>query len=214
MRKQALLAVGMLSLLAGIAHAQESGYRVNGSEVAPEMGMLLKHYGFQPGDYYIDANGNYGKSGEAPTGNVRGGPVVGWSGSEPKSVAGNPYAQAYIQGVTWVRIFWVYSPAIGSRVSGGGSGYYHVCPGSVLRYSSESGVSISTNTYSARNYAGTAGTDSGTGRWSIESGANGPNLVGYTQDGGSQSVPIALMMNGSWNSGRTKYTVEPGKAAC
>lgn len=219
------LAAAALSAAPGVASADGGKYTVNGAAVAPEMGMLLEHYGFEPGAYYIDADGNYGRSGAAPTGNLNGGPTTGWSGVEPTTVAGNPYAEAYVNGVTGARIFWVYSPSIMSDVKGGGSGYYHICPGNVYYASSEGSVSMS-DRYSGKEYedpgagrvigssVGVAGAGASSGRWAIEPGAAGPDLVGYASDGGTQRVPIATMLQGSWSVGQTKYAVEPGKASC
>ncbi len=225
-RNLLIAAIASLSLLAITANpvsAQSQSnnstprYTVNGTAVAPEMGMLLQHYGFKPGGYYIDTNGNYGESGSAPTGNLDGGPVRGWSGVEPKSIAGNPYAQAYINGVTGARIFWVYSPSIFSDVKGGGSGYYHICPGNVYYASSEGSVSMSdrpSSGRSVRSSVGVASTSARAGKWAIESSLNGPVLVGYGPNGGSQRVALITLLQGRWKVGQTKYAVEAGKASC
>ncbi len=206
------------AMIAAPANAQGETYTVNGSVVAPEMGLLLAHYGFAPGAYYIDANGNYGQSGNPPQGNFDGGPVRGWSGSEPTTVTGNPYAEAYVNGVTGVRIFWVYSPSIVSDVKGGSSGYYHICPGNVYYATSEGSVGMSDrysgNQNDTQTSVGVAGTSRSAGRWAIEAGAQGPELVGYAPDGGVQRVPLVTMLQGSWTVNRTKYVVEPGKASC
>ncbi|MEL7486695.1 MAG: hypothetical protein AAGJ87_05700 [Pseudomonadota bacterium] len=207
------------------ATAADAGYTVNGSPVAPEMAMLLAHYGFESGAYYIDANGNYGRVGAPPSGNFNGGPARGWSGAEPTDIAGNPYAQAYVNGVTGARIFWVYSPSIFSDVKGGSSGYVHICPGNVYYTSSEGAISMG-GRYEGKEasgagdpgmidpWVGVAGQSANTGRWAIEESAQGPVLAGYGASGGAQRVPIATMLQGSWTFNRTEYAVEAGKADC
>ena len=226
MRRKARFAIlAGISALFSASAARAGDYTVNGSSVAPEMAMLLEHLGFGPGAYYIDAQGNYGKSGEPPQGNFHGGPARGWSGAEPTTVVGNPYAEAYVNGVSGARIFWVYSPSIFSDVKGGGSGYYHICPGNVYYASSEGSVSLS-DRYNGKAHedpgagrvigssVGVASTGSSAGRWAIEKGVQGPELVGYAPDGGANRVPIATMLQGSWKVGQTKYAVEAGKASC
>ena len=192
------------------AQAKADGYTVNGRPVAPEMAALLEHGGFAPGPYYVDRQGNYGKSGQPPQGNLDGGPPRGWTGTEPRGIANNPYAQAYVNGVSGVRVFWVYSPSIFSGASGGSSGYYHICPNHVFHRSSEGATSIGGN----GSWAGVAGTSSGGGRWKIERGAAGPVLALFGQDGNVQRVPIATMLQGRWKAGQTTYAVEQGKASC
>jgi hypothetical protein len=212
-----LAAAGVAAVL-GWGAAAEGGYTVNGAEIAPEMAALLAHYGFEPGAYYIDQNGNYGRSGSAPSGNFHGGPARGWSGVEPTGVGSNPYALAYVNGVTGVRVFWVYSPSIFSDVKGGSSGYVHICPGNVYHSSHEGAVNVGgdydVGTGQNDSWAGVAGQSAATGRWTIENGPQGPTLALYGPDGGSQSVPVATMMQGSWTFNRTKYAAEAGKASC
>lgn len=215
-RYSAFLAAGLVALagLCGGAlaqtQAQTADYTVNGAPVAREMGMLMEFYGFAPGAYYIDINGNYGVSGQPPQGNVSGGMVYGWTGVEPRTVAGNPYAEAYVNGVAGARIFWVYSPSIFSGATGGSSGYYHFCPGGRLYTSSEGAISVGGGN---DPWAGVAGTSGNAGRWEVVSGMQGPELVGY-HGNASQRVTLVTLLQGSWKVGQTKYAVEPGKASC
>lgn len=213
----ALVAIALSAMSAG-AQAQDRGYTVNGETVAPEMRKLMAFYGIGPGAYYIDAQGNYGPVGEAPQGNIDGGPARNWSGVEPKGVANNPYAQAYVNGVTGVRIFWVYSPSMFSGATGGSSGYVHVCAGNVYHRSSEGATSIGgeydVETGHNDSWAGVAGVSRDAGRWAIEDSANGPLLAFYDSDGGAQRVALATMLQGRWKAGQTTYAVEIGKAAC
>lgn len=201
-----------LAGLAGSAMAQ-SDYTVNGAPVAPEMQQLMAFYGFGPGAYYIDANGNYGLSGEAPGGNLDGGPARGWSGVEPTGVDGNLYAQAYVNGVTGVRVFWIYSPGIFSEATGGSSGYVHICPGNVYHSSSEGATNVGGG-YGDNSWAGVAGMSRNAGRWGIEESTNGPVLAVYDSAGGARRVPIATMLQGKWKYGQFTYAAEVGKAAC
>ena len=224
LRRFTLFAVATATVAAP-AFAAAQTYTVNGSEIAPEMAMLLEHIGFGPGAYFIDANGNYGKSGAAPTANFHGGPPRGWSGSEPTTVAGNPYAEAYVNGVTGARIFWVYSPSIFSGAKGGSSGYVHICPGNVYHASHEGAISLG-GRYDGKEHdaagdpgmldpwAGVAGQSSNSGRWEIEKSAQGPVFAAFNADGGARRVPITTMLQGSWRHNNTKYAVEPGKASC
>lgn len=201
------------------AQAQETeSYIVNGMPVADEMQQLMAFYGYGPGAYYIDPYGNYGASGNAPTGNIDGGPVRNWSGVEPTGMANNPYAQAYVNGVTGARIFWVYSPSMFSGATGGSSGYVHVCSANIYHRSSEGASNIGGD-YDVETghndfWAGVAGVSQGSGRWEIESGANGPMLAFYDASGGAQRVAIATMLQGRWKAGQTTYAVEAGKASC
>jgi len=199
--------------IANCATAQSvDKYTVNGHDVAPEMGMLLKHYGFEPGPYFIDMNGNYGKSGSDPSGNISGGPVWGWTGLEPTTVQGNLYASTYIQGVTGLRIFWVFKASPISNISGGGSGYIHICPGNMAFASSEGATSVRTPNGA---YGGAASTHNRTGTWSVNPGLSGPELSARWEDDGEvQSVPLTTLLQGKWQSGRNKYVVEQGKAEC
>lgn len=193
-------------------------YSVNGMPVAKEMQQLMAHFGYGPGNYYVDRFGNYGKSGQPPAGNISGGPVRNWTGQEPRGIANNGYAAAYVNGVTGVRVFWVYSPSIMSGATGGSSGYIHICPNNVYHRSSEGAVNVG-GEYNSRygqnnSWAGTAHTSRNSGRWGIESGPNGPVLALYGADGGAQRVPLATMLQGRWKFNQTKYAVEPGKASC
>ena len=192
-------------------------YTVNGHEIAPEMSMLLTFYGFAAGDYYVDNFGNYGKTGAAPTGNISGGPVSNWSGKEPVGIANNAYAQAYVNGVKGIRVFWVYSPSIFSGATGGSSGYYHICPGNVYYRSSEGGISVGGEYDSTTGHngpwAGVAGTRQGGGRWTIQNSANGPLLV-LTGTDGTHQVLITTLLQGRWKIGQTSYAVEANKASC
>ncbi len=206
------------AMILGCGAAAANGYSVNGQPAAAEMAKLLAHYGFEPGAYYVDANGNYGRTGAAPLGNIGGGPVRNWSGQEPSGVAGNPYAQAYVNGVVGVRVFWVYSPSMFSEAKGGSSGYVHICPQNVYRQTSEGAINVGGDYNSQygqnESWAGVAGTSSGAGRWGIEDGPQGPVLALYGSDGGARRVPIATMLQGRWEAGGTTYAVEQGKAAC
>ena len=87
-------------------------------------------------------HGNYGRSGGAPMGNITGGPMRGWNGVEPTTVQGNAYAQAYVNGVSGIRVYYVYSPSIFSDIKGGASGYYHICPGHVYHQTHEGAISM------------------------------------------------------------------------
>ena len=201
------------------AQAQESSsYTVNSLPVADEMQQLMAFYGYGPGAYYIDPYGNYGPSGGAPIGNIDGGQVRNWSGVEPTGMENNPYAQAYVNGVTGARIFWVYSPSMFSGATGGSSGYVHVCPDNVYRTSSEGATNVGgdydVETGQNDSWAGVAGVSQGGGRWAIESGANGPMLALYDNAGGAQRVAIATMLQGRWKVGQTTYAAEAGKASC
>ena len=219
------LSLGLAMAVAGgltLAPAERAhaggAYTVNGSKVAPEMAQLLAHHGFAPGSYYVDARGNYGAAGRPPQGNVDGGPVRGWSGSEPVGIAGNAYAQAYVNGVAGARVFWVYSPSIFSGATGGSSGYYHFCPGSIVHRSSEGATHVG-GAYDGRtghsgSWAGVAGHSRSSGRWAIERGPAGPVLAVFDSGGSVQRVPIATLLRGRWQSGQTRYVVEPGKASC
>lgn len=208
----------VISLTTSESSGQSDHYSINGSAVAPEMGALLKHYGFEPGAYFIDPNGNYGRSGSAPMGNLSGGPMHGWSGVEPTTIDGNPYAQAYVNGVAGVRVFYVYSPSIFSDIKGGASGYYHICPDNVYYQSHEGAVSMGGGGDAAktedRSWVGMAQQSDGGGRWEIESGPQGPTLALYSQQGGGQRVPITVLLQGKFEYNQTKYVVEAGKAAC
>ena len=201
----------MCILIVHFSHASYAGktYTVNGSAIAPEMAMLLEFYGFGPGAYYIDRHGNYGASGAPPVGNLQGGMVRNWTGVEPKSTVGNAYAQAYVNGVIGARIFWVYSPSIFSDVRGGGSGYFHICPNNVYYASSEMSVSAS----GGGNHGGVASAGTRAGRWAIEKSVNGPVLAGYGSKG-TNRVALITLLQGSWTVGRTKYSIEAGKADC
>lgn len=192
------------------ANAQASGehYTVNGHAIAPEMAQLLGFYGMAPGDYYIDTQGNYGQTGQPPTGNFNGGPPRGWQG-EPKGIRNNPYAQAYVNGVTGLRIFWVYSPSMFSGATGGSSGYYHICPDNRYFRSSEGAISVD----NPSSWGGVAGTHRGGGRWRIGSGENGPTLVLNGSDG-SHIVALATLAQGRFKVGQTSYAVEANKASC
>ncbi|WP_428408015.1 hypothetical protein [Hyphococcus sp.] len=212
-RRLSLLAGAWFSLFAANAGADGGAYTVNGEPVAPEMQKLMAHYGIGPGAYFIDAYGNYGPSGAAPVANLDGGAPRGWSGAEPRGIANNPYAQAYVNGVTGVRVFWVYSPSIFSGATGGSSGYVHVCPGNVFYRSSEGAVNVG-GEYGSQSWGGVAGTAQSAGRWVIEDSANGPLLAFYDSDGSAQSVALATMLQGSWKFGQTKYAAEAGKASC
>lgn len=203
----------VISIPSAMTASANDDYTMNGAGVAPEMQKLMAHYGFGPGAYYIDQYGNYGLSGEAPSGNFHGGPVNNWSGVEPTSVEGNPYAQAYVNGVTGVRVFWVYSPSIFSGVTGGSSGYVHICPGNVYHSSSE-GASNVGGGYGDNSWAGVAGMSRNAGKWGIEDTPNGPMLAVYDNAGGAQRVLIATMLQGKWKYGQTTYAAESGKAAC
>jgi hypothetical protein len=201
------------------ALGQSSGsYTVNGKAVAPEMRQLLSSHGFAPGNYYIDVHGNFGLKGQPPTGNIDGGAPRNWSGTEPTGVRDNPYAQAYVNGVVGVRVFWVYSPSIFSESTGGSSGYYHICSNNIYHRSSEGAINVGgeydSQTGHNKSWAGAAGTSQGSGRWTIESGANGPMLTLFTSDGGVQRVLISTMLRGRWKAGQVTYVVEAGKASC
>jgi len=197
-------------------HAE--GFSVNGSEVAPEMGALLRHYGFEPGAYYIDAHGNYGRSGGAPMGNINGGPMRGWNGVEPTTVHGNAYAQAYVNGVSGIRVYYVYSPSIFSDIKGGASGYYHICPGHVYHQTHEGAISMGggpdKSSTQDRTWVGVANQSGVTGRWQIENGPQGPVLALFNPKGGAQRVPLTTLIRGRFEYNRTKYVVETGKASC
>ncbi|WP_375207238.1 hypothetical protein [Hyphococcus sp.] len=213
-----ILAGAALALFASQTMAQTGDYTVNGEPVAPEMQKLMAHYGIAPGAYFIDAYGNYGPTGAAPAANVDGGPPRGWSGVEPRGTANNPYAQAYVNGVSGVRIFWVYSPSIFSGATGGSSGYVHVCPGNVFYRSSEGAVNVggdyNSKTGANDSWAGVAGAAQSAGRWGVEDGPDGPVLALYDGEGGAQRVALATMLQGSWKFGQTKYAAEAGKASC
>ncbi len=208
----------VFSLAVSESSGQSNRYSVNGTPVAPEMGALLQHYGFEPGAYYIDPNGNYGRSGSAPMGNLSGGPMRGWSGKEPTTIDGNPYALAYVNGVAGVRVFYVYSPSVMSDIKGGASGYYHICPDNVYYQSHEGAVSMGggpdkTKTED-RSWGGMAQQSNNKGRWEIGSSPQGPTLVLYGQQGGGQEVPITVLLQGRFEYNQTEYVVEAGKAAC
>ena len=212
----AALSLGVLASASGASASSEAangGYTVNGAPVAPEMQQLMAFYGFGPGAYYIDANGNYGLSGAAPSGNLDGGPARGWSGVEPASPAESLYAQAYVNGVAGVRVFWIYSPGIFSEATGGSSGYVHICPGNVYHSSSEGATNVGGG-YGDNSWAGVAGMSRNAGRWGIEESPNGPVLAVYDNSGGAQRVPIATMLQGKWKYGQFTYAAEAGKAAC
>ena len=214
-----MTASASLATTARAAPAQATGgYTVNGAAVAPEMGDLMAFYGFAPGAYYVDANGNYGASGEPPAGNLDGGPTRNWGGVEPTGVDGNSYARAYVNGVRGVRVFWVYSPSIFSEAKGGSSGYVHVCPNNIYHRSSEGAISVG-GEYNPEfgvneSSAGVAGVSQSSGKWAVESGPNGPTLALYAADGGAQRVPLATMLQGRWKFGQTSYATEVGKASC
>ena len=213
----AALVISTASAFSAVAQAGD-GYTVNGAPAAPEMGKLMAFYGFGPGAYYIDANGNYGLAGEAPGGNLDGGPARNWSGVEPTGVAGNPYAQAYVNGVAGVRVFWVYSPSIFSGATGGSSGYVHICPANVYHSSSEGALNVG-GEYDSQagqndSWAGVAGVSRNAGRWAIEDSANGPVLALFDNAGGARRVPLATMLQGRWKHGQTTYAAEVGKATC
>lgn len=203
------LLLGALTCTVSSMSSASTNYSVNGFAVAPEMAMLLEFYGFKPDAYYIDRYGNYGSSGTSPTGNLDGGFVRNWNGVEPKSIAGNPYAQAYVNGVSGIRIFWVYSPSIFSGVRGGGSGYYHICPNNVYYATSEGSVSAS----GRGTYGGVASSGARSGRWAIEKSINGPVLAGYGANGTTR-VALTTLLQGTWTVGRTKYSVQTGRADC
>ena len=209
----------VLAMLAASAGAAPGGsYTVNGQPVAAEMRELLAFHRFAPGAYYIDAQGNFGKSGEAPSGHVSGGPPRGWSGQEPQGTRNNPYAQAYVHGVVGVRVFWVYSPSLFSEATGGSSGYVHICPNQVAHRSSEGATNVggeyNSETGHNRSWAGAAGVRQERGRWAIEKSPNGPVLAVYSADGSAQRVLLSTMLQGRWTVGQTTYAVEMGKASC
>ncbi|MHA7871214.1 MAG: hypothetical protein ACX939_02580 [Hyphococcus sp.] len=198
--------------------AKEAAYTVNGQPVADEMQKLMAFYDIGPGDYYIDPYGNYGPAGQPPTANIDGGPPRNWSGVEPKGIDNNAYAQAYVNGVAGVRIFWVYSPSMFSGATGGSSGYVHVCPGNVYYRSSEGALNVGgeydVETGHNDSWAGVAGISSGAGRWAVEDSAQGPVLAFFDSDGGAQRVALATMLQGRWKFGQTTYAAEAAKASC
>lgn len=217
-RGQGFILVVSAILLMGLAAPASAAYTVNGQKVAPEMQELMAFHGYKPGNYYIDNFGNYGQSGQPPSGNINGGPPQNWSGVEPSGTAGNPYAQAYVNGVTGVRVFWVYSPSIFSGATGGASGYVHICPNNVFHRSAESAINVGGEYDSQRGgnkpWGGVAGTSQSSGRWTIEKSPNGPLLALYGPDGGVQRVALQTMLQGRWKFGQTKYAAESGKASC
>ncbi|MEO1135850.1 MAG: hypothetical protein AAFW68_04450 [Pseudomonadota bacterium] len=214
----AILTAGAIGASAHATDAPKNRYTVNGEAVAPEMQKQMAFYGIGPGAYYIDAQCNYGPEGEAPAGNIDGGPARNWGGVEPRGTDNNPYALAYVNGVTGVRIFWVYSPSMFSGATGGSSGYVHVCPGNVYHRSAEGATNIGgdydVETGHNDSWAGVAGMSSGAGRWAIEDSAQGPQLAFFDSEGGSQRVALATMLQGRWKFGQTTYAAEAGKASC
>ncbi len=144
----------------------------------------------------------------------------------------NPYAQGAPQGygygqpqmggagadgVAGSRVFWVTSASLFSS-AGGASGYVHLCPGGVLRTSSESSVSVGGdyNSQTMRNndWAGAAGVSQGGGRWAVENSQDGPVVALYFADGSTGSYALSNVQSGSWSWGRTRYAVERGQASC
>ncbi len=205
------------AMFAFTSAAANDGYTINGAPMAREMGQLLAQYGFEPGAYYIDELGNYGRSGQPPVANFNGGPPRGWRGVEPRSVGNNPYALAYRDGVRRVRVYWIFSPGIGSVAKGGSSGYYHICPRNIFYKTSESAFSVGGGYNSQRGgnnpSAGAAGTAQGSGRWSIESGPQGPVLALFDNTG-ARRVPVATMLQGKWKYNQFTYVAEVGAASC
>ena len=202
-----------LPCLCATAIAQQSvaSYTVNGYEVATEMAMLLRFHGYEPGAYYIDSSGNYGAVGEPPKGNFYGGPPRNWQG-EPQGIQNNAFAQAYVNGVSGTRVFWVYSPGIFSEAKGGSSGYYNICPGQRYYTESEGATNVGGG-YGDAGWAGTAGNSRGGGQWSVVESYNGPLLVLNGSDG-RHEVLLATLMQGKFKVGQVSYAVEPGKAHC
>jgi len=205
----------LLSILASAASAAGS-YTVNAHPVATEIQQLLRYYQYPPGDYYIDVNGNFGQTGTPPAGNIYGGPVNNWRG-EPKDIANNPIAQAYVNGVAGVRVFWVYSPSIFSGATGGASGYYHLCPGNRYFRSSEGAINVggSYDPGAGGNgpFAGATGTNQGGGQWTVIDSPNGP-LISLSGSDGSRQIPLSTLLQGKWKMGQTSYAAEVGKASC
>ncbi len=124
-----------------------------------------------------------------------------------------------VREATRARIFWVYSPSIFSGATGGSSGYVHLCPDGLALRSSEGSISIGGDynpdyVGGRDSWAGVAGVSASAGRWAIEPGAQGPDLVVYSQDGSSQRAPVSVVRQGSWKYGQTKYAIEPNKASC
>ena len=213
------IAIAGITAVFGANQVLASGktYTVNGQSVAPEMQQLLSFYGYKAGSYYIDAYGNFGVSGEKPKGNIDGGMARNWSGREPVGIANNPYAQAYVNGVAGLRVFWVYSPSVFSGATGGSSGFYHICPGNVYYTSSEGSTSVGGDYNSSiggnNSWAGVAGNSQGGGRWSVQSTANGPVLALNGTDG-SRQVLLTTLLQGKFKVGQTKYVIEQNKASC
>lgn len=233
------LAVGiMTAILACVPiQAQQTPtlYTVNG-EVAPvELQQMLFLAGLQPGDYYIDNVGDFGKVGEAPVMNIlgNGGPPLGTGTARPtqqmptglglgqsqgqgigSSGWGETAAGDAIAGLAGSRIFWVYSPSVFSSATGGSSGYIHLCPGNVFYRSSEGSFSVGGD-YNAQyganeSWAGGAHVARDAGRWSVR----GADLVLQNPDGGTQTFSVSSVNQGRWQIGRTKYAVERGRASC
>lgn len=198
----------LLAVLSAAPSYAKSEYTVNGHRVAEEISALLSHQGYPAGDYYVDQFGNYGQIGQPPQGNLDGGPVSNWQG-EPQGIANNPYAQAYVNGIQSVRIFWIYSPSVFSGATGGASGYYHICPERLYYRSSEGAINIGTS----NGWAGSAGTDTGGGHWTLEESENGPYIILAGSDGAHQFL-LENIIRGKWQQGQFKYAVEFGKASC
>ena len=158
-----------------------------------------------------DAAGNYGPKGQAPVGNLGGGPPVNWRG-EPQGLADNPYAQAYVNGVVGTRIFWVYSPSIFSGATGGSSGYYHICAGNRFYSSAEGATNLGGGSGDA-GWVGVAGTSEYAGSWSVQRSPNGP-LLTFSGSGGSNQLLLTTLLQGRFVDGRTQYAVEAGQATC
>ncbi len=127
--------------------------------------------------------------------------------------------------IPFTRIYWVFTPSPLSAARGGASGYIHLCPGYVFHRSSEGSFSvgrgyrpdISTdpNSGTNENVSG-ASVSRNAGRWAIEPGPNGQDLVLYNDDESRsvQRLRLQWVLDGSWRIGRTRYASERGKATC
>ncbi|MEM6907744.1 MAG: hypothetical protein AAF494_03610 [Pseudomonadota bacterium] len=209
-------------------------YTINGQPAPIELQQLMMLRGFTPGDYYIDKYGNVGMVGQPPIINLDGGPprtsgplVMQNNGSasaqapaqpgqpaQPPQArgAGNPQLENQIIGS---RIYWAFNSR---RGHGGGSGYYHLCPGNYFHRSAESSFrvggdyNIRTESYNAG--AAGAAHASNAGNWRVEQTQQGMMVRMVAGDGQTWEFLLSNVQNGRWRHGQTKFFVERGKASC
>lgn len=109
----------------------------------------------------------------------------------------------------------MYSSKLGH---GGGSGYYHLCPGNFFHRNAEGSFRVGGD-YSSSNesydaYAAGASYAANSGNWRVEQTQNGLVAKLVAGDGNSWEFQVSDIQNGRWRRGHTKFFAEVGKAKC